>query len=70
MKTARTDLEIRLLTALRRIAAYDTPEKLRKNSEKNWGCSYYEAIEMAYDNIQEEARRAAFGIRLSTASAA
>ncbi len=42
--------------ALITIISYQTPDKLRKNSEKEYGLNYYEALEMSYENIQEEAR--------------
>lgn len=44
-----------MLSALRRIAAYDTIEELQKNSGMNYGADYEEALEMAYENIKEEA---------------
>lgn len=46
--------------ALQEIASYDSAEWLRRNCEKNYGLSYEEALEMAYDNIREEAK---FAIR-------
>ncbi len=48
---------------LKRITLYDSPEKLRKSSEKNWGLPFDEAIEYAYDNIQSDAKRAIRGKR-------
>lgn len=42
--------------ALRRIAAYMPPETLRRQAEKKYGLNEDEAIEMAYDNVLEEAR--------------
>jgi hypothetical protein len=47
-----------LRQVLKRIAAYDTPEQLRQESENEYGLSYEEALEMAYENIQLEARAA------------
>lgn len=44
-----------MLNALKRIKAYQSPEKLRKDSSKDWGLDFEEAIEMAYENIQGEA---------------
>lgn len=44
-----------MLNALKKIKAYQSPEKLRKDSEKDWGLDFEEAIEMAYENIQSEA---------------
>ncbi len=43
--------------ALIAIKSYQTPDKLRKDSEKEWGLDYQEALEMSYENIQEEARQ-------------
>lgn len=63
MPVARTELELKLLGALRRIASYDTPDRLRKNSVNDWGCDFEEAIEMAYENVQAEAERAIRGVR-------
>jgi len=44
-----------MLNALKKIKAYQSPEKLRKDSSKDWGLDFEEAIEMAYENIQGEA---------------
>ena len=44
-----------MLNTLKRIKAYQSPEKLRKDSSKDWGLDFEEAIEMAYENIQGEA---------------
>jgi hypothetical protein len=64
VSTARTPLEIRLLVALKRITAYQTPDRLRRNADKQYGLSGEEAIEMAYENMQQEARNAIRGVRL------
>jgi hypothetical protein len=40
-----------------------SPEKLRKNSEKQYGLDYEEALEMSYDNIQNRAKFALKGIK-------
>jgi len=58
-----TDLEIKLYAALSRIAAYDSPEKLHRTAGKRYGLSGNEAIEMAYDNVREEAKAAIKGVR-------
>lgn len=42
--------------ALETIARYDSPERLRRASEKRYGLEYGEALEMAYENVQAEAR--------------
>jgi hypothetical protein len=41
---------------LRRIASYQTVERLRNHSERDWGCSFEEALEMAYENVITEAK--------------
>ncbi len=56
--------------ALKRIAKnYQTPDQLRRNSERDFGCNYHEALEMAYENLQWEASRAIHGKRRPKASA-
>ncbi|MHB8209125.1 hypothetical protein [Mucilaginibacter sp.] len=42
---------------------YDTPERLRKSCEKEYGLSYEEALEMAYENIQLDAALASKGVQ-------
>jgi len=54
----------KMLNTLWRIKAYQSPEKLRKNSEKDFGLDFEEAIEMAYENIQSEAINNSKGIKL------
>jgi hypothetical protein len=49
--------------ALKRIASYQSPEKLRRNAIKQYGLSGEEAIAMAYENVIEEAKRAVKGKR-------
>lgn len=54
----------RMRAALRRIASgYQTPEQLRRSAERDYWLDYVEALEMAYDSIQGEARCAVHGIR-------
>lgn len=48
----------RLRSALERIVEYDTPDQLREYSKTEYGLDYEEALEMAYENIQEEAKSA------------
>lgn len=49
---------------LRRISkVYQTPDRLRRNSEKQYGLEYEEALEMAYENIQNDASFAVKGVR-------
>jgi hypothetical protein len=52
----------RMLKALRRIASYQSPKQMRKH-DGDWGLSYQEALEMAYENMQVEARHGAKNIR-------
>jgi hypothetical protein len=63
VKKARTDYEARFAYALRRIVAYMTTRQLRRQSEKKYGLSYEESLEMAYENLIEEARAALRGYR-------
>lgn len=65
MPIARTELELRLLHTLKRIASYDTPERMRRSSQKDWGVEFEECMEMAYENIQQEAKRAIRGVRVA-----
>ena len=53
----------RMLHTLKRISTYRTPEQLRRNSEREYGISVEEALEYAYENIQQEAKYATNGIR-------
>ena len=57
------ELQQKLYDALKRIAAYTPPEKLRKNSERVYGLEAEEAIEMAYENVIQEAKNAVKGVR-------
>ncbi len=68
MAVAKTDLEIKLLTALKRIAAYQPPDRLRRGAE-NIGLTAEEHIEMAYENIQAEAKNAVRGVRVARITA-
>ena len=64
MAVAKTDLERRMFHALRRIARqYRSAESLLKHGD--CGLEGAEALEMAYENIQSEARTALKGIRLA-----
>lgn len=53
----------RMRVALKRIVAYQTPDQLRRNAERDYGLDANEAIEYAYENIQQEAKRAVAGVR-------
>lgn len=53
-----------MLTVLRQIATgYQSSAQLRKNARKQYGLSGDEAIEFAYENVQEQARETVKGIR-------
>ncbi len=67
MPVAKTDLELKLLRSLRRIAAYHSPESLHRHAEKSYGCSGEEAVEMAYENVISDAKNAVKGVRVSSA---
>jgi hypothetical protein len=67
MPTCRTPLEVRLFSALKRITHYERPERLLTHYERTYGVPGREAVEMAYDNVLEEARRAVRGVRLPPA---
>ncbi|WP_375414519.1 hypothetical protein [uncultured Bradyrhizobium sp.] len=55
--------EQRYFDALKKIAReYQTADQLRRRTGQ-YGCSFEEEIEMAYENIQQEARAAIKGRR-------
>jgi len=54
----------RMLATLRKIATgYQTSEQLRRKAKQQYGLDASEAIEYAYDNIQQEAKNAVRGVR-------
>lgn len=54
----------RMLSVLRKISRdYQTPDQLRLSSGRDYGLSYNEALEMAYENLQNEAACAVKGIK-------
>jgi hypothetical protein len=55
--------EQRLFDALKRITTYMPPGKLEKVCEKKYGLERDEAIEMAYENVLQEASDAIKGMR-------
>jgi len=68
MNKESTPLEVRLYDALRTIArGYQSPTQLHRNAEREFGCDGAEAIEMAYENIQQLAANAIRGVRLRRA---
>jgi hypothetical protein len=50
--------EQRYFDALKRITKYMSPEKLRDHAEEEYGLLFDEALEMAYENVIQEARNA------------
>jgi hypothetical protein len=58
-----TQTEIRYFDALKRITRYQSVERLRKKSEQDWGLLFEEALEMAYENVLDDAKRAIKGKR-------
>lgn len=52
-----------MLKTLKRIKGYESLKGLRKNCEKNWGIIFGEALEAAYENIQEEASLACKNVK-------
>lgn len=53
--------EMAYYDALKRITMYDPPERLRKRAERDYGLSGNEAVDMAYENVLNEARMAIKG---------
>jgi hypothetical protein len=49
---------------LKRIVAYQSQERMQRSSERDWGLPYEEALAMAYENIQQEAKNGLKGVRL------
>lgn len=60
----RTEREQRMYDALRRIAKeFQTPSQLQRSSERQYGLEYAEALEYAYENIQQLAQQTIKGMR-------
>lgn len=55
--------EQRLYDALKRIAQYQDPDRLRRTSKAQLGLEGNEAIEYAYENVLSEAKFAIKGMR-------
>lgn len=54
----------RMRLTLKRIATgYMTLKKIERDAEKRIGLSYKEVLEMAYENIRDDAREAVRGVR-------
>lgn len=62
MTDKQKDAFNKMRSALLRIAKYRTPAQLRRDAERDYGLSYEEVLEMAYENIQLEAQAASKGI--------
>lgn len=58
-----TKRELKLFDALQAISSYLPPAKLKKNSWGDLGVSGEDAVEMAYENVLEEAKLGLKGIR-------
>jgi hypothetical protein len=58
--------EQRLYDALRNVTKYDTPRGLRRSAERHYGLPYEEVLEMAYENVLEEAKAAIKGMKRPT----
>ena len=53
-----------MYAALQRIKAYQSPERLKKHSARDWGLDDgNEAIEYAYENVLSEAKAGLRGVR-------
>jgi hypothetical protein len=59
----KKNYERQYFDTLKRIARYSSPEHLRDHSEEEYGLLFDEALEMAYENVIEEARTAIKGRR-------
>jgi len=55
--------EQRYFDALKVVAGYETPERLKRTAEKRYGLTGEEALEMAYENMREWAIQAIRGKR-------
>lgn len=55
--------EYRYYDALKRITKYQTVEQLRRRADKDYGLSFEEALEYAYENVVLEAANAIRGKR-------
>lgn len=62
-KALTSNKEQKLYDALKRITMYDSPEKLTRRAERDYGLEPNEAIEMAYENVLAEAKQALKGMR-------
>lgn len=63
MRKQRVDYEKRFYWALKEITRYMTTGQLRRESEKRYGVSYEEGLEMAYENVLGTAKHALKGYK-------
>ncbi len=49
--------------ALARIKMYQSTNALRRDSVKDWGLDYEDALEMAYENVLNEAKQGLKGVK-------
>lgn len=63
IKAAKPSKEQRYFDALRHIARSDSTDFLVRMSQKRYGLTYNEALEYAYENIQQVAKSAIAGRR-------
>ena len=63
MTSKQKDNYNKMLSALKRIAKYQTLNQLKRNSSKDWALAYDEALEMSYENILQEAKMASNRIK-------
>ncbi len=68
--SAKVNYEERFYVALKRITSYMSPARLRRDAERGYGLDPAEALEMAYENVIEEAKSALRGYRRKRQSAA
>jgi transcription-repair coupling factor (superfamily II helicase) len=54
--------ELRMYEALKRIASYDSVERIKRDAGKRYGLLNDEAVEMAYENVIAEATAATRGM--------
>ncbi len=60
-----------MFAAQSRIGAYQSPDRLKKHSARDWGLDNgNEAIEYAYENVLQEAKNGLRGVRRPTTPAA
>lgn len=55
--------ELEYYSALKRISRYDSPGRLRRDAQRLYGMDYGEVLEMAYENVLDEARSVIRGKR-------